>query len=53
MICKAGRPIVKVVTLDAPDPPATGGLGFMAGEIETIDDFDQLGVGCWTMAGMT
>ncbi len=43
IIAKAGRPIAKVVALDAPDPSETKRLGFMAGQIETPDDFDQVG----------
>lgn len=43
IIAKAGRPIAKVVALDVPDTSETKRLGFMAGQIETPDDFDQLG----------
>lgn len=43
IIAKAGRPIAKVVALEAPDPGQTKRLGFMAGQIETPDDFDQIG----------
>lgn len=42
IMAKAGRPIAKVVALDAPNPSETKRLGFMAGQIETPDDFDQL-----------
>jgi prevent-host-death family protein len=41
VIAKAGKPLVKVVPLDAPSPKSR--IGFMAGEIEVPDDFDQLG----------
>jgi prevent-host-death family protein len=41
VIAKAGKPLVKVVALDAPKRPRR--LGFMAGEIEVPDDFDRMG----------
>ncbi len=44
IIAKAGRPIVKVVALDAPDSGEKQRLGFMAGQIEIPEDFDQFGV---------
>jgi prevent-host-death family protein len=40
VIAKAGKPLVKVVPLDAPSAPRR--LGFMAGEIEVPDDFDTM-----------
>ena len=40
VIAKAGKPPVKVMSLDAPE--AARRLGFMAGEIEVPDDFDQM-----------
>ena len=43
VIAKAGRPIAKVVALDAPDEPAQRRLGFLVGEIEVPDDFDRMG----------
>ncbi len=43
IIAKAGRPIAKVVALDAPAPSETKRLGFMEGQIKIPDDFDQLG----------
>lgn len=42
VIAKAGRPIAKVVALDAPEPPAQSRLGFLTGEIEVPDDFDRM-----------
>lgn len=41
VIAKAGKPLVKVVPVDAPSKPKR--LGFMAGEIDVPDDFDRMG----------
>ncbi|HEX9986013.1 MAG TPA: type II toxin-antitoxin system prevent-host-death family antitoxin [Thermoanaerobaculia bacterium] len=41
IIAKAGKPLVKVSALDAPPLPQR--LGFLAGEIEVPDDFDEMG----------
>ena len=41
IIAKAGKPLVKVVPLDAPKKPQR--LGFMKGEITVPDDFDTMG----------
>lgn len=41
IIAKAGRPLVKVVALDAPVEAKR--LGFLKGEIEVPDDFDRMG----------
>ena len=41
MIAKAGKPLVKVVSLDA--PAAVQRLGFMQGEIAVPKDFDRMG----------
>lgn len=43
VIAKAGKPLVKVVPLDAPGPGEASRLGFLRGEIEVPDDFDRLG----------
>ena len=43
IIAKAGKPLVKVVPLDAPEPGQARRLGFMAGQIEVPDDFDRMG----------
>jgi prevent-host-death family protein len=40
IIARAGKPLVKVVALDAPAAPQR--LGFMKGEIEIPDDFDRM-----------
>ncbi len=41
VIAKAGRPLVRVVALDAPVAPRR--LGFLAGEMSVPDDFDRMG----------
>lgn len=41
IIAKAGKPLVKVVALDAPAAPQR--LGFMAGQIDVPEDFDRMG----------
>lgn len=43
VIAKAGKPLVKVVPLDAPEAGQVKRLGFMAGQIAVPDDFDRMG----------
>ena len=43
IIAKAGKPLVKVVALDSSETFPGNRLGFMVGEIEVPDNFDQLG----------
>jgi prevent-host-death family protein len=43
IIAKAGKPLVKVVPLDTPEPGQIRRVGFMAGEIAVPDDFDRMG----------
>jgi prevent-host-death family protein len=43
VIAKAGKPLVKVVALDAPDSHHIRRLGFLAGQIAVPDDFDRMG----------
>lgn len=43
IIAKAGKPLVKVTALDAPEPSETKRLGFLAGQIVVPDDFDAMG----------
>ncbi len=43
VIAKAGRPLVKVVALDAPSSSEVRRLGFLAGELKVPDDFDRMG----------
>ena len=45
IIAKAGKPMVKVVPLDAPPVRAPKRLGFMAGQISVPDDFDTMFAG--------
>ncbi len=42
VIAKAGRPLVKVVALEASEAPKPR-VGFMKGGIDVPDDFDELG----------
>lgn len=42
VIAKAGRPLVKVVPLDAPTGPARRRLGALAGQLKVPDDFDTM-----------
>lgn len=44
IIAKAGRPMVKVVALEAPIGPARRRLGFLAGQARIPEDFDRMGV---------
>jgi prevent-host-death family protein len=43
VIAKAGKPMVKMVALDAPEATAPKRLGFLAGQIRVPDDFDTMG----------
>lgn len=43
VIAKAGRPLVKVMAVDAPERGAERRLGFLAGQAEVPDDFDRMG----------
>ena len=43
IIAKAGKPLVKVTRLEAPEADATQRLGFMKGQISTPKDFDAMG----------
>ena len=43
IIAKAGKPMVKVIKIDAPEASSTKRLGFMAGQISTPKDFDEMG----------
>ena len=42
VIAKAGKPMVKVTSLDAPEGPEVKRLGFMAGQISVPEDFDRM-----------
>ena len=43
IIAKAGRPVAKVVALDAPERAKQRRIGFLAGRISTPADFDAIG----------
>ena len=43
IIAKAGKPLVKVMALDAPAAGERKRIGFLAGQIEVPDDFDDIG----------
>jgi prevent-host-death family protein len=42
VIAKAGKPIVKVTALDAPEPRQMRRFGFLKGQISVPDDFDTM-----------
>ena len=41
VIAKAGKPLVKVTSIDA--PTTIQRIGFMSGQIDVPDDFDRMG----------
>lgn len=43
VIAKAGKPLVKVIPLGAPEAGQVRRLGFLAGQIEVPEDFDRMG----------
>ena len=43
VIAKAGKPLVKVMALDAPAPGKARRLGFLPGGVLVPDDFDRMG----------
>jgi len=43
IIAKAGKPLVKVIALNAPEPSRIKRFGFMAGQLNIPDDFDTMG----------
>lgn len=43
IIARAGKPVVKVVAVEAPDAGATRRVGFLAGKIPVPEDFDRMG----------
>ena len=43
IIAKAGKPMVKVITINAQEPSQIKRFGFMAGHIHVPDDFDRMG----------
>ncbi len=42
IIAKAGRPLVKVVAVDAPEPKVQRRFGFLAGQVQIPEDFDTM-----------
>jgi prevent-host-death family protein len=45
VIAKAGKPLVKVMAIDAPVAGEIQRLGFLEGQISVPDDFDRMGGG--------
>ena len=43
IIGRAGKPLVKVVAVEAPEPGGKRPLGFMAGRMSVPEDFDRMG----------
>lgn len=43
IIAKSGKPMVKVVALEAPVAGETRRVGFMAGQFSVPEDFDRMG----------
>lgn len=43
VIAKAGKPLVKVTALHAPQPSQMKRTGFLAGRINVPEDFDRMG----------
>lgn len=43
VIAKGGKPLVKVMALEAPTGAKARRLGFLAGRLEVPDDFDEMG----------
>jgi prevent-host-death family protein len=43
VIAKAGKPLVKVIALNAPDAGQVKRLGFLQGQFSVPDDFDRMG----------
>ena len=43
VIAKAGKPMVRVVALDAPTDRQRSRIGFLKGQVTVPDDFDQMG----------
>lgn len=43
IIAKSGKPVAKIVPLNAPAPGTAKRLGFMAGELRVPADFDHMG----------
>lgn len=42
IIARAGKPVVKVIAIDAPDASSKRRIGFLEGQISVPKDFDSL-----------
>ena len=42
VIAKAGKPLVKVIPLNAPEPGQQKRLGFLSGQMTVPEDFDRM-----------
>ena len=40
---RAGKPLVKVVAVEAPPPGAMRRIGFLEGKVSVPEDFDRMG----------
>lgn len=43
LIARAGKPLVKVISVEAPEPGAERRTGFLSGKISVPSDFDSMG----------
>ena len=43
IIARAGKPVVKVVSVDAPGAESARRVGFMAGKFSVPEDFNRMG----------
>ncbi len=43
IIARAGKPVVKVVAVEAPGAESVRRVGFMSGKISVREDFDRMG----------
>ncbi|MCY4487681.1 MAG: type II toxin-antitoxin system prevent-host-death family antitoxin [Deltaproteobacteria bacterium] len=43
IIARAGKPLVKVVAVEAPRPGAMRRIGFLEGKVSVPEDFDRIG----------
>lgn len=43
IIAKAGKPLVKVMALNSPEPAHMKRTGFLTGQFQVPDDFDVMG----------
>lgn len=43
IIAKAGKPIARVTSIEAPPPEQTKRIGFLRGQIQVPEDFDRMG----------